>query len=148
MVERCREDGEFVGGVVAEALDVLGDVRRDHSEILDRDGSAFGWFGNQGVITDNDPAEQEKTIKFNRLLANCAIFHTTVDMMTVILDLQGRSRGAGLAGDVRDLARRDPVKPGVGIAERVDPPQMCDLRVEVRPRRPLGGLLEPLNALV
>ena len=49
-----------------------------------------GWlrFGNAGVIADNDPAEQEKTIKFNQLLANCAIFHTTVDMMTVIRDLQ------------------------------------------------------------
>ena len=49
-----------------------------------------GWlrFGNAGVIADNDPAEQEKTIKFNQLLANCAIFHTTLDMTTAIRDLQ------------------------------------------------------------
>ena len=53
-----------------------------------------GWllFGNQGVIADNDPAEQEKTIKFNQLLANCAIFHTTIDMMNVIRDLQAEGR--------------------------------------------------------
>ncbi|MEV4890596.1 Tn3 family transposase [Nonomuraea sp. NPDC055795] len=32
-----------------------------------------GWlrFGNDGVIADNDPAEQEKMITFNSLLANC-----------------------------------------------------------------------------
>lgn len=49
-----------------------------------------GWlrFGNAGVIADNDPAEQEKTIKFNQLLANCAIFHTTLDMTTAIRHLQ------------------------------------------------------------
>lgn len=45
-------------------------------------------FGNAGVIAANDPVEQEKTIKFNQLLANCAIFHTTVDMMTAIRELQ------------------------------------------------------------
>ncbi len=27
-------------------------------------------FGNGGVITDNDPVEQEKTVKFNALLTN------------------------------------------------------------------------------
>ena len=27
-------------------------------------------FGNNGVLADNDPAEQEKLIKFNTLLAN------------------------------------------------------------------------------
>lgn len=48
-----------------------------------------GWlrFGNGGVIADNDPAEQEKTIKFNSLLANCVIFHTSLDMMDVIRGL-------------------------------------------------------------
>jgi TnpA family transposase len=41
-------------------------------------------FGNGGVIAENDPAEQEKTIKFNSLLANCVIFHTALDMTDVI----------------------------------------------------------------
>lgn len=49
-----------------------------------------GWLlsGNAGVIAANDPAEQEKVIKFNQLLANCTIFHTTLDMTAVIRDLQ------------------------------------------------------------
>ena len=32
-------------------------------------------FGNNGVLADNDPAEQEKLIKLNTLLANLVIFH-------------------------------------------------------------------------
>ena len=40
-------------------------------------------FGNGGVIADNDPDEQEKTIKFNSLLANCVIFHTTLDLTKI-----------------------------------------------------------------
>ena len=44
-------------------------------------------FGNHGVIADNDPDEQEKIIKCGTLLANCVIFHTAVDMMTVIRQL-------------------------------------------------------------
>ncbi|MGH3547749.1 MAG: Tn3 family transposase [Pseudonocardiaceae bacterium] len=46
--------------------------------------SAWLRFGNNGVIADNDPAEQEKSIKFNSLLADLVVFHTAVDMMTVI----------------------------------------------------------------
>lgn len=44
-------------------------------------------FGNGGLIAENDPAEQEKTIKFNSLLANCVIFHTALDMTEVIRQL-------------------------------------------------------------
>ncbi|MDL4813167.1 Tn3 family transposase [Actinomadura opuntiae] len=44
-------------------------------------------FGNGGVINRNDPAEQEKTIKFNSLLANCVIFHTALDMTEIIRQL-------------------------------------------------------------
>lgn len=36
------------------------------------------------MIAANDPAEQEKILKFSTLLTNAVIFHTTVDMMTVI----------------------------------------------------------------
>ena len=43
--------------------------------------------GNNGVIAANDPAEQEKILKFSTLLANAVIFHTTVDTMTVIREL-------------------------------------------------------------
>ena len=44
-------------------------------------------FGNRGIIADNDPDEQEKIVKFSTLLANCVVFHTTVDMMAVLRDL-------------------------------------------------------------
>jgi len=33
-------------------------------------------FGNQGVIAENDPAEQEKSVKWNSLLCNPIVFHT------------------------------------------------------------------------
>ena len=44
-----------------------------------------GWlaFGAEG-IERNDPAEQEKIIKFNTLLSNCVIFHIAIDMTTVV----------------------------------------------------------------
>lgn len=48
--------------------------------------SAWLMFGNE-VINRNDPDEQEKIIKFNALVANCVIFHTTLDMMGVLRDL-------------------------------------------------------------
>ncbi len=44
-------------------------------------------FGNAGVIAANDPEEQEKILKFSTLMTNAVIFHTTVDMMTVIREL-------------------------------------------------------------
>lgn len=40
-------------------------------------------FGSD-IIERNDPAEQEKIIKFNSLVANCVIFHTALDMTTVL----------------------------------------------------------------
>jgi TnpA family transposase len=36
-------------------------------------------FGNAGVISDNDPDTMEKIVKFNELLANCLIFHTSIE---------------------------------------------------------------------
>jgi TnpA family transposase len=48
--------------------------------------SAWLRFGHD-AIARNDPAEQEKIIKFNSLLANCVIFHTALDMTTVLREL-------------------------------------------------------------
>ena len=39
------------------------------------------------MIADNDPGEQEKILKFSTLLTNAVIFHTTLDVMTVIREL-------------------------------------------------------------
>ncbi len=44
-------------------------------------------FGNNGVLADNDPAEQEKLIKLNSLLANLVIFHNALDIMDVVRKL-------------------------------------------------------------
>ncbi|MDA8370094.1 MAG: transposase, partial [Nocardiopsaceae bacterium] len=44
-------------------------------------------FGNNGVLADNDPDEQEKLIKLNTLLANLVIFHNALDIADVVRDL-------------------------------------------------------------
>ncbi|KAB7834343.1 Tn3 family transposase [Streptomyces mobaraensis] len=44
-------------------------------------------FGNRGVIADNDPAEQEKTMKFNALLTNAVIFHNALDIAEIARQL-------------------------------------------------------------
>ena len=94
-----------------------------------------GWlaFGSE-VIERNDPAEQEKMIKFNSLLANCAIFHTTLDMTVVIRQLIAE----GWIVDLDDLASTSPY-----ITERVkrfgeypiegltDPPEAFDPHLEL-----------------
>jgi TnpA family transposase len=48
--------------------------------------SAWLRFGHD-AIERNDPAEQEKIIKFNTLLANCVIFDTALDMTAVLREL-------------------------------------------------------------
>jgi TnpA family transposase len=60
-------------------------------------------FGNAGVISDNDPDTMEKILKFNELLANCLIFHTAVDLMRVLNQLQ-REGYPIVAADVGTLS--------------------------------------------
>jgi hypothetical protein len=71
-----------------------------------------GWlrFGNGGVIAENDPAEQEKMIKFNSLLANCVIFHTALDMMDVLRQLaaEGWQSEDGESITAADIAQLSP----------------------------------------
>ena len=62
------------------------------------------FFGKHGVIADNDPDEQEKTMKFNALLSNCVIFHTTLELTEVIRQLQAE----GWSIDAADLAEISP----------------------------------------
>jgi TnpA family transposase len=95
--------------------------------------SAWLMFGNE-VIERNDPAEQEKIIKFNSLVANCVIFHTTLDMMAVVRQLIAE----GWAVDPEDLAAMSPY-----ITERVkrfgeylldglsDPPEAFDPHLDL-----------------
>lgn len=46
--------------------------------------SAWLRFGNNGVLADNDPVEQEKLIKLNTLLANLVIFHSALDIADIV----------------------------------------------------------------
>ena len=45
------------------------------------------FFGKDGVITDNDPVEQEKRLKYLDLVASAVILQNTVDMTRVIQTL-------------------------------------------------------------
>ena len=54
--------------------------------------SSWCRFGNEGRVRDNDPPEQEKQIKFSTLLTNAVIFHTTLDMMSVLRQLAADGR--------------------------------------------------------
>jgi TnpA family transposase len=61
-------------------------------------------FGNHGVIADNDPVEQEKTVKFNALLTNAVIFHNALDIAEIVRQLQ--AEGHEIAPE--DLAHVSP----------------------------------------
>jgi TnpA family transposase len=51
------------------------------------------FFGNLGVITENDRDEQRKIIKYNHLVANCLIFHNVQSLTRLLhqLSLEGHS---------------------------------------------------------
>jgi hypothetical protein len=61
-------------------------------------------FGNNGVIADNDPDQQEKIIKFNELEANCLIYMTAQDITAAVRVLKAQ----GLKVDNDDLATISP----------------------------------------
>jgi TnpA family transposase len=45
------------------------------------------FFGKAGIITENDPEEQEKRIKYLDLVANAVILHNAVDVSLVVQEL-------------------------------------------------------------
>jgi hypothetical protein len=47
----------------------------------------FLFFGGEGGISNNDPLEQEKTIKYNDLVANAVIFYNVVEQTRIIRSL-------------------------------------------------------------
>jgi TnpA family transposase len=49
--------------------------------------SKWLFFGGDGIISENDPEEQEKRIKYNDLVANAVIFQNVVDMTVILWDL-------------------------------------------------------------
>ncbi|MEH7754733.1 Tn3 family transposase [Bacillus toyonensis] len=50
--------------------------------------SKWLFFGGDGIITENDPIEQEKRIKYNELITNSVIFQNVVDITTILWQLK------------------------------------------------------------
>ncbi|EMX0193121.1 Tn3 family transposase [Bacillus cereus] len=50
--------------------------------------SKWLFFGGDGIITENDPVEQEKRIKYNVLVANAVIFQNVVDITMILWQLK------------------------------------------------------------
>ncbi|WNF25352.1 Tn3 family transposase [Streptomyces sp. C11-1] len=102
-----REVGRVIRTV--QLLRYLSDapLRRRLTAATDK-AKAFNGFsqrigsGDGGVITDNDPFEQEGAAKFNVLLANAVIFHNAPDIAEI----------------VRRSARHGRLRPGGLITER------------------------------
>ncbi len=62
----------------------------------------------------------------------------------VVVPQPRRICGIRLTGEIRDLPRGDASQPQPGLAQLVHPPQMLGLGTEVRPRRGLRRLLQPV----
>ena len=102
-------------------------------------------FGNL-VIATNDPEDQEKTIKFNTLVADLVMFHTTLDMSAVINELRAdglpvrREDLAAIAPYQQDNVRRfgdfvyDLTAPLETMQTHLDLEAINDLRVPGEPR--------------
>nr|WP_254661057.1 transposase [Bacillus wiedmannii] len=46
------------------------------------------FFGRDGIITENDPIEQEKRIKYNDLITNSVIFQNVVAITIILWQLK------------------------------------------------------------
>jgi TnpA family transposase len=101
-----------------------------------------GWlmFGNEGILADNDPEHQEKIIKFNELLANCAIYHTTLDITEAVRQLLAE----GEEVDPVDLATVAPYitskikRFGDWVLDLSEPPPSAPPRLDLASLRPPG----------
>jgi len=45
------------------------------------------FFGGEGVISDHDPEEHEKRLKFNQLLADSVVLHNATDITQALRSL-------------------------------------------------------------
>ncbi|MGH3697983.1 MAG: Tn3 family transposase, partial [Pseudonocardiaceae bacterium] len=65
----------------------------------------LGFGAEEGVIAHNDPVYQEKLVKFNQLIANCALYSTAADITAVVNELVADSQRV----DPVDLATVSPL---------------------------------------
>jgi len=90
--------------------------------------SKWLFFGGHGIIVDNDPEQQEKSIKYGDLVANAVIFQNVVDMTTAIHQL----RKEGHYVDPDDLSVLSPYlmehikRFGDYVIDLEEPPQPLD----------------------
>jgi hypothetical protein len=49
--------------------------------------SKFFFFGGEGIISENDPDEQEKRIKYNDLVSNAVILQNVADITYILKEL-------------------------------------------------------------
>lgn len=68
----------------------------------------WNFFGGEGVIADNDPEEQEKTVKYNDLVTNAIIFSNAVDLTRILRELATE----GLKPKREDVAIMSPYMTG------------------------------------
>lgn len=95
--------------------------------------SKWLFFGGDGIINDNDPEQQEKSIKYGDLVANAVIFQNVVDLTAVIRQL----RREGYYVDPDDLSVLSPYlmehikRFGDYIINLEEPPQPLDGKLEL-----------------
>ena len=95
--------------------------------------SKWLFFGGDGIISDNDPEQQEKSIKYGDLVANAIIFQNVVDLTAAIRQLKRE----GYYVDLEDLSVLSPYltehikRFGDYIIDLEEPPQPLDGKLEV-----------------
>lgn len=88
-------------------------------------------FGSE-VLADNDPEHQEKLIKFNELMANAVIYHTTLDLTAVV---------NGLVADGWEIDREDLATSSPCITSKIR--RFGDWRLDLTP--PPGAVVGRLD---
>jgi TnpA family transposase len=104
-----REVGRAVRTVVLLRYLSEPELREGITAITNRVEAFHGFakwlsFGHDGILVGNDPDHHEKIVKFNELLANCAIYSTTLDITAAANDLIATGRGV----DPEDLVTITP----------------------------------------
>lgn len=95
--------------------------------------SKWLFFGGDGIISDNNPEQQKKSIKYGDLVANAIIFQNVVDLTAAIRQLKRE----GYYVDLEDLSVLSPYltehikRFGDYIIDLEEPPQPLDGKLEV-----------------
>lgn len=83
---RAKRTGFLLRWMVDGEMRAMVQAETNKSESFNNFSKWVG-FGSAGVITENDRDQQRKMIKYNVLVANTLIFHTTVAVSTVLRQL-------------------------------------------------------------